>query len=113
MAAHGVFRDDNPLLSSLRLSDGDLTVYDLEGGKATTALTMAVGSHIETYTYYTTVDKVMIPHTGTRTVTDYESTAVSLPLAGLAAAEKKEILELVEMTGKPKLAALAKRTMGM
>jgi tetratricopeptide (TPR) repeat protein len=31
IAAHGTFRADNPLLSSLRLADGDLTVYDLEG----------------------------------------------------------------------------------
>ncbi len=30
LAAHGTFRSDNPLLSSLRLADGDLTVYDLE-----------------------------------------------------------------------------------
>jgi CHAT domain-containing protein len=30
VAAHGRFRDDNPLLSSLHLADGDLTVYDLE-----------------------------------------------------------------------------------
>jgi tetratricopeptide (TPR) repeat protein len=31
VAAHGTFRSDNPLLSSLRLADGPLTVYDLEG----------------------------------------------------------------------------------
>jgi CHAT domain-containing protein len=30
IAAHGVFRADNPLFSSLRLSDGPLTVHDLE-----------------------------------------------------------------------------------
>jgi tetratricopeptide (TPR) repeat protein len=30
LAAHGRFRTDNPLLSSLALSDGPLTVYDLE-----------------------------------------------------------------------------------
>ncbi|MDQ4098350.1 MAG: CHAT domain-containing protein, partial [Actinomycetota bacterium] len=30
VAAHGNFRDDNPLLSSLRLADGPMTVYDLE-----------------------------------------------------------------------------------
>ena len=31
IAAHGSFRDDNPLLSSLRLADGPVTVYDFEG----------------------------------------------------------------------------------
>jgi tetratricopeptide (TPR) repeat protein len=30
IAAHGVLRTDNPLLSALRLADGPLTVYDLE-----------------------------------------------------------------------------------
>ncbi len=30
IAAHGRFRTDNPLFSSLRLADGPLTVYDLE-----------------------------------------------------------------------------------
>ncbi|MGI8876031.1 MAG: CHAT domain-containing protein [Egibacteraceae bacterium] len=30
LAAHGRFRDDSPLFSSLRLADGPLTVYDLE-----------------------------------------------------------------------------------
>jgi CHAT domain-containing protein len=30
LAAHGRFRADNPLLSSLMLADGPLTVYDLE-----------------------------------------------------------------------------------
>jgi tetratricopeptide (TPR) repeat protein len=31
IAAHGVLRTDNPLLSALELADGPLTVYDLEG----------------------------------------------------------------------------------
>jgi CHAT domain-containing protein len=31
VAAHGTFRSDNPLFSSLQLDDGPLTVYDLEG----------------------------------------------------------------------------------
>jgi len=31
IAAHGRFRADNPLFSSLRMADGPLTVYDLEG----------------------------------------------------------------------------------
>ncbi len=30
VAAHGIFRADNPLFSSLRLADGPMTVYDLE-----------------------------------------------------------------------------------
>ncbi len=30
LAAHGTFRSDNPLFSSLRLADGPLTVYELE-----------------------------------------------------------------------------------
>jgi tetratricopeptide (TPR) repeat protein len=31
VAAHGTFRADNPLFSSLQLDDGPLTVYDIEG----------------------------------------------------------------------------------
>jgi hypothetical protein len=31
IAAHGTFRADNPLFSSVQLDDGPLTVYDLEG----------------------------------------------------------------------------------
>ena len=31
IAAHGALRSDNPLLSSLQMADGPLTVYDLEG----------------------------------------------------------------------------------
>ena len=30
VAAHGRFRDDNPLFCSLELADGNVTVYDLE-----------------------------------------------------------------------------------
>jgi CHAT domain-containing protein len=30
VAAHGVFRADSPMFSSLRLADGPLTVHDLE-----------------------------------------------------------------------------------
>jgi CHAT domain-containing protein len=30
IAAHGRFRSDNPMFSSLRMHDGELTVYDLE-----------------------------------------------------------------------------------
>ncbi len=30
LACHGTYRADNPMFSSLRLADGDLTVYDLE-----------------------------------------------------------------------------------
>lgn len=31
VAAHGLFRTDNPLFSAVQLADGPLTVYDLEG----------------------------------------------------------------------------------
>ena len=34
LAAHGHFRADNPMFSCLRLADGPLTVYDLEGLRA-------------------------------------------------------------------------------
>ena len=30
IAAHGIFRADSPLFSSLRMHDGPLTVYDFE-----------------------------------------------------------------------------------
>lgn len=38
IAAHGSFRADNPLFSCLHLSDGPLTVYDLEGLEGPPAL---------------------------------------------------------------------------
>jgi tetratricopeptide (TPR) repeat protein len=38
LAAHGVFRADNPMFSHLRLADGPLTVYDLERLKRPPAL---------------------------------------------------------------------------
>jgi CHAT domain-containing protein len=38
VAAHGSFRSDNPLFSSLHLADGPLTVYDLESLAATPTL---------------------------------------------------------------------------
>ncbi|MGH9155310.1 MAG: CHAT domain-containing protein [Acidimicrobiales bacterium] len=42
VAAHGRFRADNPLFSSLRLVDGPLTVYDLEGlGRAPSHLVLS------------------------------------------------------------------------
>ena len=42
VAAHGSFRADNPLFSSLLLSDGPLTVYDLERlGTAPRAIMLA------------------------------------------------------------------------
>ena len=42
VAAHGRFRADNPLFSSLRLADGPLTVYDLEGlGRAPSHLVLS------------------------------------------------------------------------
>ena len=42
IAAHGHFRADNPLFSSLELADGPLTVYDLEGlGRAPATLVLS------------------------------------------------------------------------
>jgi tetratricopeptide (TPR) repeat protein len=42
VAAHGTFRADNPLFSSLRLADGPVTVYDLErAGGAPGALVLS------------------------------------------------------------------------
>jgi CHAT domain-containing protein len=42
VAAHGAFRVDNPLFSSLQLADGPLTVYDLEGlGRAPSRLVLS------------------------------------------------------------------------
>ncbi|TKK87310.1 CHAT domain-containing protein, partial [Herbidospora galbida] len=34
IAAHGVFRDDSPMFSALRMDDGPLTVHDVEGLRA-------------------------------------------------------------------------------
>ncbi len=45
LAAHGTFRADNPLLSSLRLADGDLTVYDLEGLREPPELVVLAACH--------------------------------------------------------------------
>lgn len=45
LAAHGTFRGDNPLLSSLRLADGDLTVYDLEQLTAPPRLVVLAACH--------------------------------------------------------------------
>ena len=42
VAAHGSFRADNPLFSSLRVDDGPVTVYDLEGlGHAPSTLVLS------------------------------------------------------------------------
>ncbi|MDQ4036859.1 MAG: CHAT domain-containing protein, partial [Actinomycetota bacterium] len=42
IAAHGVFRADNPLFSALTLADGPVTVYDLESlGKAPEVLLLS------------------------------------------------------------------------
>jgi len=42
VAAHGVFRADNPLFSSLRVGDGPVTVYDLEAlGRAPSTLVLS------------------------------------------------------------------------
>jgi hypothetical protein len=45
VAAHGGFRSDNPLLSSLRLADGDLTVYDLESLTVPPRLVLLAACH--------------------------------------------------------------------
>ena len=42
VAAHGTFRGDNPLFSSLRVGDGPVTVYDLEAlGRAPSTLVLS------------------------------------------------------------------------
>ena len=42
VAAHGSFRADNPLFSSLRVGDGPVTVYDLEAlGRAPSTLILS------------------------------------------------------------------------
>lgn len=38
VAAHGIFRSDNPLFSCLRLADGPFTVYDLEAMRGSPSL---------------------------------------------------------------------------
>ncbi|MGN6302079.1 MAG: CHAT domain-containing protein [Angustibacter sp.] len=45
VAAHGTFRSDNPLLSSLQLADGQLTVYDLEGLRRPPGLVVLAACH--------------------------------------------------------------------
>lgn len=45
VAAHGTFRSDNPLLSSLRLADGQLTVYDLESLRHAPGLVVLAACH--------------------------------------------------------------------
>ncbi|WP_460459842.1 CHAT domain-containing protein, partial [Angustibacter peucedani] len=45
VAAHGTFRSDNPMLSSLRLADGLLTVYDLEALERTPRLVVLAACH--------------------------------------------------------------------
>ena len=37
VAAHGTFRSDNPFLSALHFSDGDITLIDLERQQAVPA----------------------------------------------------------------------------
>ena len=46
VAAHGTFRSDNPLFSSLHLADGPLTVYDLEALRRAPPAHGAVGVRI-------------------------------------------------------------------
>jgi tetratricopeptide (TPR) repeat protein len=45
VAAHGTFRSDNPLLSSLQLADGQLTVYDLEALRRPPGLVVLAACH--------------------------------------------------------------------
>jgi tetratricopeptide (TPR) repeat protein len=48
VAAHGTFRSDNPLLSSLQLADGQLTVYDLESLQRAPGLVVLASCHSAT-----------------------------------------------------------------
>ncbi len=45
VASHAVFRSDNPMLSSLRLADGDLTFYDVFNLRLTADLVVLSGCH--------------------------------------------------------------------
>lgn len=48
VAAHGTFRADNPMLSSLQLADGPLTVYDLEALERAPQLVVLAACHSAT-----------------------------------------------------------------